>query len=86
MSLVWALIVLENSVVDRYFEVEQYDDNERPLVLRELDYGVKEFVDPLSMYSNQKTGEIDASPMVFGLGDGLSSDMFGLEEQGWTRM
>jgi len=37
--------------------VEQYDDNEKPLKLRELDYGVKEFVNPLSLYQNQKNWE-----------------------------
>ena len=87
MSLIWALIVLESTVVDRYFEVAQYDDNERPLVLKELDYGVKEFVNPLSMYSNIKTGEaIDAIPVVFGQMDGQQSDISELEADGWSRL
>ena len=87
MSFVWALIVLETSVVDRYFEVDQYDDNEKPLVLSELDYGVKQFINPQGMYHNQKEGEIvDASPMVFGMGSGMDSDLADLELNGWEYM
>ena len=87
MSMIWSLIVLESTVVEKYFEIEQYDDNEKPLVLRDLDYGVKEFVDPLSMYNNLKSGEVvDASPMIFGSGDGIHSDLYDLEQQGWSRL
>lgn len=87
MSFLWALIVLENTVVEKYFEIEQYDDNERPLVLRELDYGVKEFVNPIGLYSNQRTGEhVDASPMVFGQATGMDSELFDLESQGWKQL
>lgn len=84
MSLVWALIALESSVVDKYFEVEQYDDNEKPLRLRELDFGIKEYINPLSLYSNMKTGEhIDAVPVVFGSNTHYSEDVSDLQDQGW---
>jgi len=87
MSLIWALIVLESSVVERYFEVAQYDDNERPLMLKSLDYGIKEFVNPLSMYSNHKAGEsVDANPMVFGGATHLGGDMMDLYDQGWEHL
>ena len=80
----WALIVLETGVVDKYFEVEQYDDNEMPLVLRELDYGVKEFINPLGLYHNQVHGSnTDASPIVFGQNAGVGSDVAELEMDGW---
>jgi len=87
MSFIWGLIVLENSVVEQYFEVEQYDDNERPLKLRELDYGIKEFINPLSMYTNQKSGEmVDANPMLFGEASYIESEIADLEQQGWSRL
>jgi hypothetical protein len=87
MSLIWSLIVLETSVVDKYFEVEQYDDNEKPLKLRELDYGVKEFVNPLSLYQNQKTGKtIDTVPVVFGMGEQINMDLADLEADGWESL
>lgn len=87
MSFIWGLIVLENSVVEQYFEIEQYDDNERPLKLRELDYGIKEFINPLSMYTNQKSGEmVDANPMLFGEASYIESEIADLEQQGWSRL
>ena len=86
MSLVWSLIVLENSVTERYYEVVQVDDNQRPLVLRSLEFGTKLFVDPLSMYSNEKLmGEnSNPLPMVFDTyeSDG-ESDKAELEAMGW---
>ena len=85
-----AIYVLEDGTtvpVDNVDEIEyeeQYDDNEMPLVLRELDYGVKEFVNPLSLYHNQQLGNnVDASPIVFGQGAGIDSDMAELEMNGW---
>jgi hypothetical protein len=54
MSLIWALIVLETSVTERYYEIVQYDENQKPQQLKLLDYGVREFINPLSMYSNEK--------------------------------
>tara|TARA_R110002050_G_scaffold274727_1_gene419272 strand:+ start:1249 stop:3030 length:1782 start_codon:yes stop_codon:yes gene_type:complete len=54
MSLVWSLIVLESTVTERYYEVVSYDDNHKPKHVKLLDYGVREFVNPLSMYSNEK--------------------------------
>ena len=38
MSLGWALIVLENEIVQKYFEVLRYDDNNRPAELKRYDY------------------------------------------------
>jgi len=34
MSLVWALIVLDNELVEKYFHVEKYDENKRPLIIK----------------------------------------------------
>ena len=33
MSLVWALLILENNVVQRYYNVLEIDDNQRPAKL-----------------------------------------------------
>lgn len=84
MSLIWALIVLESSVTEKYFDIEKYDDNEKPLILSSLDYGIKQFVDPLSVYSNQKSGDnFDASPILFGNIDGMGTEISDLEMDGW---
>jgi len=38
MSMGWALIILENEIIQRYFEVLRYDDNNRPAELKRYDY------------------------------------------------
>ena len=63
MSLIWALIVLENTVTERYYEITEYDDNQRPLSLKSLEYGAREFVDPLSIYSNEKVTGHNNNPL-----------------------
>jgi len=84
MSFIWSLIVLETSVAEKYFNITQYDDNERPLKLEEMDYGVKEFINPLSMYRNAKSNSnFDTLPIVFDNTQGESSDIVDLQEQGW---
>ena len=40
MSMGWALIILENEIVQRYFEVLRFDDNNRPAELKRYDYDV----------------------------------------------
>lgn len=63
MSLVWALIVLDKSLVDRYFEVAQVDSNNRPVMLKQLDFGIKYYTNPGSFY-NDKDGTSSAMPTL----------------------
>lgn len=89
MSLIWALIVLENSVTERYYEITEYDDNQKPLALRFLDYGAREFVNPLSIYSNEKIVGTNNNtlPLLFNTqkldGDKEPNDVDYLKEKGW---
>jgi len=85
MSLIWSLIVLESSVTETYFEIVQYDDNNRPQIIKSLDYGAKEFINPLSIYSNEKImGGGNPDPIVFGMGrDDAQSDIQELQMMGW---
>lgn len=87
MSLIWSLIVLEDSVTERYYEVTKYDDNQKPLMLKSLDYGTKSFVDPLSIYGNEKVvgAHNSPSPMVFDVGveSPHDNDIVELESMGW---
>ena len=72
MSLIWCLMILENEVVEKLYEVE-YDDNRRPLKLKALDYGMgKFFVDPTKFLVNMKD-----------LGAGESLPTFIRPEAGW---
>lgn len=84
MSLLWALIVLEETVTDKYFEIVQYDDNGRPQMIKDISYGVKEFVNPLSMYSNEKiAGTGNPCPVMFDGGMQGNEDVAELEAMGW---
>ena len=38
MSLGWALLILDNDLIKRYFEVLRYDNNGRPSEIRRYDY------------------------------------------------
>lgn len=86
MSLVWALIILDDELVEKYFEVEEYDDNRRPLRLKSLDYGIKHFVKPDSIYSESSYASEKSMPLpILMQGNNLdeSSDINDLESQGW---
>jgi hypothetical protein len=65
MSLVWALIILENEICQKYYEIIKYDDNQRPLVLRDLDYGIKAVASPVGFYTNEKETNNSALPSLF---------------------
>lgn len=85
MSLIWTLMILENEITERYFEIAELDDNRRPLRLKSLDYGIKYFINPTSMYNNERNKE-DAIPMpiLFDLGASPEkTDINEMEEQGW---
>ena len=54
MALVWALIILENEICQRFYEILQYDDNQRPMVLKDLDFGFRTLASPVGFYINEK--------------------------------
>jgi hypothetical protein len=85
MSLIWALIILENELVEKYYEIEEYDDNKRPLKIRTLDYGIKYFVNPTSMYNNGVNNNEPAPPLPLLFNDSIeeNSEIADLEIQGW---
>jgi hypothetical protein len=54
MSLVWALIVLENELCVKYFDVVKFNDSMRPEILKSLDYGYKgKVLSPVGFYNNE---------------------------------
>jgi hypothetical protein len=88
MSLIWALMILENDLVEKHFDVIEFDANKKPLTIKSLDYGIKYFINPTSIYSNEKEPLMaTASPIVFSQAD--QEELEGLKElesQGWTRL
>lgn len=88
MSLIWALIVLENEVAEKYFEVVELDDNKKPLKLKSLDFGIKYFINPNSVYSNEKDRYNQSpSPVIIqGNNQEQNNDIDELTQQGWRML
>jgi hypothetical protein len=87
MSLIWALMVLDNDVVEKYFEVIEHDTNMKPLKLKLFDYGLRYFMKPSSYLTNEKFGVKDSAPPIIisrGDDDFNSSDIDDLQSQGWN--
>jgi hypothetical protein len=89
MSLMWALMILENDLVEKYFEIAEYDANKKPQRIKSLDFGIKYFINPASIYSNEKDGGMGTPPLPIVMQGDNSNDfneITDLESQGWTRL
>ena len=91
MSLIWALMILENTITEQFFEIESTDDNNKPSVIRRLDYGYRQFSDTLSLYGDENYNTHNSMPIYIDSEtlDGTTPGMVGqeivsLNEQGWT--
>jgi len=87
MATVWMLMSLYNDIAELYFEIEELDDCDRPLVIKPIDQGLFKYKSATSIYTNEEVAKIEHSnlaPMLFG-GEGsmAASDMADLEAQGW---
>jgi hypothetical protein len=85
MSLVWALIILENELAEKYLEIVEFDDNKKPLKIRALDYGIKYYVNPSSSYNNEKdrTAFTPLPIIMQGNNEDNFNDVNDLQGQGW---
>jgi len=59
MALGWALMVLDNEVVQRYYEVLRQDDNGRPAELKRYDYGIHTPLQKNWLSENIEEAELD---------------------------
>ena len=91
MSLIWALMILENEITEQYFEIELTDKNNKPAVIKNLDYGLRQFSNTLSLYNDEKLGGGSTLPIFMDSeylpGDGPGTGDSGVDElqqQGWT--
>ena len=86
MSLSWALNILDRKLVNKYFEVINVDENNQPSMLRPMDYGVKYFMNPQSMYVDEINGmAVDALPVMFSA-NAYDDEVADLRAQGWEFM
>jgi hypothetical protein len=85
MSLIWALMVLEQPVTERYFEILEYDKFNKPLSIRPLDTVVRRFFDPTNLYVNEKYSHKDEMPIIFSdlNNNEVDHDLQDLKKNGW---
>ena len=86
MAMLWNLIILDDELISRYFEVLQTDKNNKPLKIKQFDFGIKYFMNPTSIYSGEGREDdySDAPPMIIGNAQNTDSDMDQLMGMGWT--
>ena len=82
-SLMWNLIILVEDIVEQYFEVQKRDTNNRPLELQQMDFGIKYFMNPTSMYTNEKENTSNVMPVVIGNSSQQYNEMDMLQKQGF---
>lgn len=83
MALVWSLLALHESIVGDYFDILERDENNKPSVIKSIDYGIKHFMNPVSMYFNEKEGNVDAMPIIIAGNNPEHPDIDDLHNQGW---
>jgi hypothetical protein len=83
MSIAWALMLLHNDIVLKYFEVVESDMNGKPRVIKPLEYGLKYFSNPNSIYTlSDKNNEHIGMPVVFN-NSIEDTDIGDLDDMGW---
>jgi hypothetical protein len=87
MALVWALMILDRDLCERWFTIEELDTSGKPLRIVPLDYGIKYFENPTSIYTNEQVSNIEHSmlaPMAFGAFGEKDDEMASLMSDGWS--
>jgi hypothetical protein len=91
MSLIWALMILETSITEQFFEILQVDKNNKPAELGMLDFGTRQFSNTLSLYGNERDNDrYSALPLyidsetIDGVDQNHPQEILDLQEQGWT--
>jgi hypothetical protein len=79
MAMIWSLFIIETEVAERYYDVEQYDTQGKPLKIQDFSIGGEEYfrLDPI--YAEPGA----PSPSFIGGTDG-GADMDDLLNQGWV--
>jgi hypothetical protein len=86
MALIWALMVLDKDLCERWFTIEETDSCGKPKKITPLDLGISYFENATSIYSNEKVERIEQSrlaPIVFGGGTEQMNEIEQLKADGW---
>jgi hypothetical protein len=87
MSLIWALMILHEEIASVYFDIIDKDEFGKPRVIKSMDYGIRYFNNPTSIYTNEKNGlGGDSMPIIFGGSNSDNTDMDDLMNQGWRHL
>ena len=91
MAMVWALLILENSVIQKYYNVIEIDDNQRPAKIELGPYIDQQFSNFLQDYKMQNIDDTWEPPIAIFediniLGHEGPSDMEQLEAEGYVRV
>lgn len=93
MAMIWALIVLETTVTEKYFEIVKYDENKKPLMIRPLYTTDKNFINITSVLENEANNQGPGSrflPTLFNSAgmqsESESPDLQELLEMGYTSL
>jgi len=95
MAMTWALLILENSVIQKYYNVLEIDDNQRPAKIELGPYIDQKFSNFLQEYKMQniddtwKPHEVHFTDInIFNQDDGpnYNADMDELEAQGYVKV
>jgi hypothetical protein len=65
MALIWTLIILENEICVKYFDVEKLDEYNRPQIIKPLEYNLSKVISPVGSYLNEKDPTPVGLPVVF---------------------
>lgn len=93
MAMVWALIILETEITQRYFQIMQYDDVGKPKVIKDVSASYSDYLGPL--------WDMTSDPNKISLGDpafsfiggtpadllrtsGQQKEMLDMGVRGWT--
>jgi hypothetical protein len=82
MSTIWALLILDKVLVEKHFEIIQYDTNHKPLIIKQLDFGIKYNTMSGSIYDD-KDGENSALPTLLQGVDTSYNEIEMLQKQGY---
>ncbi len=93
MSLIWSLMILDPQITEKYFEVLDYDDYQKPRVIRGFDqWTEREFINPVKGLVNEKGAERYDNMMPTIIqnksmdGAPVGDDMADLFDRGWKFM
>ena len=84
MSLGWALIILDNDICKRYFDILRYDGNNRPVEIRRYDhdYGIKV---NKKMFGWSAEADDDVDTIIFTENNTSTTPVINdMKAQGWT--